>query len=39
MGDVGLFASRDELLAAIPSFQHTLRGRAFEVIYGGRKSN
>lgn len=38
-GDAGLFASRDELFAAIPSFQHTLRGRAFELIYGGRKSN
>jgi hypothetical protein len=38
-GDAGLFASRDQLFAAIPSFQHTLRGRAFELIYGGRKSN
>ena len=38
VGDAGIFASRDELFAAIPSFQHTLRGRAFELIYGGRKS-
>jgi hypothetical protein len=38
VGDAGLFDLRDELFAATPSFQHTLRGRAFERIYGGRKS-
>lgn len=39
VGDAGLFESRDELFAAIPSFQHTLRGRVFEFLYGGRTSN
>lgn len=38
-GEVGVFASRDDLFAATtPLFQHTLRGRAFELIHGGRKS-
>ncbi len=39
VGDAGLFASRDDLFAVAPSLQYTLRGRAFELIYGGRKSN
>lgn len=38
VGDAGLFESRDELFAAIPLFQHTLRGRAFEWVHGGRTS-
>lgn len=37
-GDAGVFASRDDLFAAFPLFQRTLRGRAFEIIYGGRAS-
>jgi len=39
VGDAGFFASRDELFGAVGLFQHTLRGRAFELIYGGRKSD
>jgi hypothetical protein len=39
VGDAGHFAARDELFAAVGSLQHTLRGRAFEMVYGGRKSN
>ncbi len=38
VADAGIFASRDELFATLPLFQLTLRGRAFEMIYGGRKS-
>jgi transglutaminase-like putative cysteine protease len=38
-GDAGVFESRDELFAAVPLFQHTMRGRAFELLYGGRKSS
>jgi len=38
VGDAGPFDTRDDLFAAIPSLQRTLRGRAFELIYGGRKS-
>lgn len=38
VGDAGAFDSRDELFAAVPLFQHTLRGRIFELLYGGRKS-
>lgn len=37
-GQAGIFASRDELFASQRLFQHTLRGRAFEFLYGGRKS-
>lgn len=37
-GDAGLFESRDDLFAVRPLFQHTLRGRAFELLFGGRKS-
>lgn len=39
VGNGGIFDSRDELLAAHPLFQKTLRGRAFEMIFGGRKSS
>jgi hypothetical protein len=38
VGDAGVFESRDELFAAHSLFQHTLRGRAFEWLYGGRRS-
>jgi hypothetical protein len=38
VAEAGLFDSRDELFAAFGSFQSTLRGRAFELIFGGRKS-
>ena len=38
-GDAGVFESRDDLFAAVPLFQHTMRGRAFELLYGGRKSS
>jgi hypothetical protein len=34
----GLFDTRDEVFERFGSFQHTLRGRAFELVYGGRKS-
>ena len=36
--DEGLYNSRDELFKEFGSLQHSLRGRAFELIYGGRKS-
>jgi hypothetical protein len=36
--DQGLFDTRDEVFERFGSFQHTLRGRAFELVYGGRKS-
>jgi transglutaminase-like putative cysteine protease len=38
VGDAGVFDSRDDLFANRPLFQHTLRGRAFELLYGGRRS-
>lgn len=38
LADAGMFDSRDDLFASLPLFQHTLRGRALEWIYGGRKS-
>ncbi len=38
VGDAGVFESRDDLFAGRLLFQHTLRGRAFELLYGGRKS-
>jgi len=36
--DEGLFDTRDEALEKFGSLQHTLRGHAFEMIFGGRKS-
>ncbi|MFM7107129.1 MAG: transglutaminase domain-containing protein [Planctomycetaceae bacterium] len=39
VGEAGLFESRDELFAGSRLFQHTLRGRVFELLYGGRKSH
>ncbi len=38
VGDAGVFESRDELFGSHPLFQHTLRGRVFELLYGGRSS-
>jgi hypothetical protein len=38
ISNAGLFDQRDEALEKLGSFQHTLRGRAFEFLYGGRKS-
>ena len=38
VGDAGVFQSRDELFASLPLFQHSLRGRAFEWLYGGHAS-
>jgi len=39
VGDAGVFESRDDLFASTPLFQHTLRGRMFELLYGGRTSH
>jgi hypothetical protein len=36
--DQGFFDSRDEAFARFGSFQQTMRGRLFEVFFGGRKS-
>ncbi len=38
VGDAGVFESRDELFAAHPLLQHTLCGRVFEWVHGGRRS-
>ncbi len=35
----GLFDTRDEAFERLGSFQHTLRGRAFELVFGDRKSS
>jgi hypothetical protein len=35
----GIFDTRDEVFNQFGSFQNTLRGRAFEVIFGDRKSS
>jgi len=35
----GLFDTRDEVFQQFGSFQHTLRGRAFEMVFGDRKSS
>jgi hypothetical protein len=34
----GSFDTRDEVFEQFGSFQHTLRGRAFELVFGNRKS-
>lgn len=39
VGTAGLFDSRDDLFTGTRLFQHTLRGRLFELFYGGRKSH
>jgi len=36
--DAGFFDSRDDALRSLGSFQNTLRGRLFELLFGGRKS-
>lgn len=38
VGDAGTFVSRDELFHSSPLLQDSLRGRIFELIFGGRKS-
>jgi hypothetical protein len=38
VGDASVFDTRDQALLRFGSFQHTLRGRAFEIVFGGRKS-
>lgn len=35
----GYFDTRDEAFDRFGSFQHTLRGRAFELVFGGQKSS
>jgi len=36
--DEGFFDTRDEAFEHFGSFQHTLRGRVFEMVFGNRKS-
>lgn len=38
VGDGGTFASRDDVFALHRSFQHSVRGRAFELIFGGHRA-
>jgi hypothetical protein len=38
LADEGFFDTRDEVFVRFGSFQRTWRGRAFELIFGGRKS-
>ena len=38
VGDGGTFASRDDVFALHRSFQFSVRGRAFELIFGGHRS-
>jgi hypothetical protein len=38
VGDEGFFDTRDELFAKFGSLQYSWRGRAFEAVFGGRKS-
>jgi hypothetical protein len=37
VGDASFFDTRDEALRHFGSFQYTLRGRAFEIVFGGVK--
>lgn len=39
VSDEGVFDSRDDALRRFGSFQFSLRGRIFELVYGGRKSS
>jgi hypothetical protein len=39
IADGGSFATRDDVFRKHRPFQHTLRGRVFELIFGGRKSS
>jgi hypothetical protein len=36
--DEGFFDTRDEILERFGSMQNTIRGRVFEILFGGRKS-
>ena len=38
LADEGFFDTRDEVFEHFGSFQSTIRGRAFEMLFGGRKS-
>jgi hypothetical protein len=38
LSDDGFFDTRDEVFERFGSFQHTLRGRVFELAFGGRSS-
>lgn len=38
LSDEGFFDTRDEVFERFGSFQTTLRGPMFEVVYGGRAS-
>lgn len=38
LADEGFFNTRDEVFERFGSFQNTIRGRAFEILFGGRKS-
>ena len=38
LADEGYFDTRDEVFALFGSFHNTLRGRIFELLYGGRSS-
>ena len=38
LSDDGFFNTRDEVFERFGSFQHTLRGRLFELAFGGRSS-
>jgi hypothetical protein len=39
IADRGLFNTRDEAFEMFGSFQHTVRGRIFEMLYGDWKSS
>lgn len=39
LNNYGLFDTRDEVFEQFGSFQHTVRGRAFELVFGDRKSS
>ncbi len=39
LGDEGFFDTRDEAFKRFGSFQHTLRGHVFELVFGGQKSS
>jgi hypothetical protein len=39
LNDSGFYDTRDEAFKRFGSFQSTLRGRAFEAVFGGRRSS
>jgi transglutaminase-like putative cysteine protease len=39
LSNEGLFDTRDEVFERFGSFQHTPRGRLFEIVFGGRESS